>query len=410
MREIRWFFVASLVSLLLGCGDTGGDKNTLKSPGGAEDPKACSDIFDSNIVPTFELTFAPSELEALKADCKTKAKTYRSATFKYGNETLSAQVRLKGNWSWRCEKMQFLVSFNETDPNGRFHGLRKIVLDAPWYDPSMLNERLGFDFMRRTGNYWSCVNHATLFINGEYYGAYVNVERLDKEYLQRHFPDTEADGNLYDGGVELKTNETVNDVSRRDALMKATDVPTIEKYVDLDEAVRMWAATAMLPDPDSYWAGVEINYYLYDHPTRGFLYFPYDMDMSFIAGVPVDSTSMLKIGEVSYLIDANPFTYTNKDWGKEYLFQKLMEDAHWCERFLDELKLARNAYDVTLMSNLLDTWATQIATFVSEDPNRLFSNQDHLDAIATMKSMLPKRLAFVNDWLKTATCPVTNWN
>jgi hypothetical protein len=369
----------------------------------------CPDLYDPNTVPEFDLEIAATDLSQMQADCEAKAKVYRPCTLKYGSETISAMVRLKGNWSWRCEKKQYLISFNETDPNGRFHGLRKLVLDAPWYDPTMLSERLGFFFMKRVGNYWSCANNAKLSINGQYYGAYVNVERLDKEYLQRHFASTEADGNLYDGGVELRTNETTADVSRRDALMAATSIATIAGLVDLNEVVKVWAASAMLPDPDSYWAGVEINYYLYDHPTRGFLWFPYDMDMTLAVG-PMDApTTTVDIGNVDTLVNADPFTYENPDWLRERLFKTVLSDATWCGRFLEELRAARDAYDVTLMTSQIDTWAAQIKTSVSDDPNKLFSNQDHLDGIATMKATLPKRLAFVNNWLQTARCPVTRW-
>lgn len=345
----------------------------------------------------------------MEADCKAKRKQYRPATFRYNGETADAMVRLKGNWSWRCEKMQFVISFNEVDPNGRFHGLRKLVLDAPWYDPSMLAERLGFSFMKRHGVPWSCVNNAKLMLNGQYYGAFANVERLDKEYLQRHFPGTDADGNLYDGGVELTTNETVNDVSRRDALMAATNLATIDSLVDLDQAVKVWAGSAMLPDPDSYWAGVEINYYLYDHPTRGFLWFPYDMDLTMRQGVMNATTSTVQIGVQPQIVNADPFTYQNPDWGREALYQTVMSDATWCNRFLAELRNACEAYDVALMTNELDTWAAQIADAVAQDPNKLFTDQNHLDGVATLKAFMPQRLAFVNSWLQSANCPVTRW-
>jgi hypothetical protein len=442
MCEPRWYLIAMALLSMSACSasDSGGSSGPGQSGGAAQGgnsiasggsgnassfaggttasstigvtyPKACSDIYDPKIVPTFELAIAPDQLALMEADCQANPgiKQYRPATFKYNGESVSVMVRLKGNWSWRCEKKQFLISFNEVDPAGRFHGLRKIVLDAPWYDPSLLAERLGFSFMQRYGAPWSCVNNAKLMLNGAYYGAYTNVERIDKEYLQRHFPGTEADGNLYDGGVELKTNESVNDVSRRDALMAATSITTIESLVDLSETVKAWAGSAMLPDPDSYWAGVEINYYLYDHPTRGFLWLPYDMDLTMRQGVMDQSTSRVQIGVQSEFVRADPFTYQNPDWGREALYQTVMSDATWCNRFLDELRLARDAYDVAAMTNDLDTWAAQIADAVTQDPNKLFTSQDHLNGIATLKAFMPQRLAFVNTWLQTVTCPVTRW-
>lgn len=372
-------------------------------------PKACSNIYDPVIVPVFELEITPTELAGMEQDCQQHIKAFRPATFRYGTETAQVMVRLKGNWSFRCEKKQFVISFNETNPDGRFHGLRKIMLDAPWYDPSLLAERIGFSFMRRTGNYWSCINHAKLMLNGQYYGVYANAERLDKEYLQRHFSDAEAEGNLYEGGTELKTNETLNDTSRRDALMAATSVSAIDALADLDQAVKEWAALAMLPDPDSYWAGVEINYYLYDHPTRGFLWLPVDMDLTMRQGVMNQQTSTVEIGVQQDFVRADPFTYQNPDWGREALYRTVMSDTTYCNRFLTALKAARDVYDVAAMSKDIDTWAAQIADAVAQDPRRPYSVQDHLNGVATLKAFMPQRLAFVNSWLQTATCPVARW-
>jgi hypothetical protein len=419
---MKWMVVGPsrvLAALLLvsacGGGETSGDGSaggTAGSAGGGTVtyPKACSDIYDPAKVPVFELEIAPDQMTQLERDCEDEVKAWRPATFRYGAETASVMVRLKGNWSWRCEKKQFLISFNEIDPNGRFHGVRKIVLDAPWYDPAALAERLGFSFMRRHGTFWSCANHAKLMLNGSYYGLYSNVERLDKEYLQRHFPDAEAEGNLYDGGEELTTNETLNDVSRRDALFAAADdFATVDAMVDLDAAIRVWAGSAMLPDPDSYWAGVEINWYLYDHPTRGFIWFPYDMDLTMRQGEMNSQESSVDIRALPEFVQADPLTYEHPDWGREELFRTVLENPTGCSRFLDELRRARSAYDVALMTNEIDTWAAQIADGVAQDPHKLYSNQDHLDAIAMLKSFIPARAAFVDGWLQSATCPVTRW-
>jgi spore coat protein CotH len=409
MRKSRWCLLA--LGLLSSPACSASDQEGGTGDANTSYPQPCSDIYDPSIVPVFEIEIAADQLALMELDCQADPgiKQYRPATFRYSGETVSAMVRLKGNWSWRCDKKQFVISFNETDPNGRFHGLRKIVLDAPWYDPSLVAERLGFSFMKRLGVPWSCVNNAKLMLNGQYYGAYANVERIDKEYLQRHFADTDADGNLYDGGVELKTNETVNDVSRRDTLTTATNITTIDSLVDLDETVKVWAGSAMLPDPDSYWAGVEINYYLYDHPTRGFLWLPYDMDLTMPQGVTNETTSTVAIGVQGEFVRADPFTYQNPDWDREALYQRVLSDATWCNRFLEELRNARDTYDVALMTNELDTWAAQIADAVAQDPNKHYTNQDHLNGIATLKSFMPQRLAFVNTWLETATCPVTRW-
>jgi hypothetical protein len=87
----------------------------------------------------------------------------------------------------------------------------------------------------------------------------------------------------------------------------------------------------------------------------------------------------------------------------------VLENPATCQRFLEELRRARSAYDVALMSNEVDTWSAQIADAVAEDPNKLFSNQDHEQAVATLKRFMTERAAFVDTWLGSATCPVTRW-
>lgn len=362
-------------------------------------PQACSDIYDENVLPAFDLTFTPEQLNALQIDCGNNVQEYRPVKLTYGKETVDAMVRLKGNWSWDCSKMQFVVSFNEIDPKGRFHGLRKIVFDAPWYDRTMLHERLAMPFFKSRGLPYSCVNNAMVSINGMYYGVYANVERLDKEYLQRNFE--LADGNLYQAGNELKTNETLGDTSDLAALNAANNVDELAKVMDLNEAVSEWAAEAMLPAMDNYWAGVEINYYIYSHPSRGFLYLPYDMDIVFGDSAYEDGSLIWPDS-----LTSDPITYQHPGWLKEDRVKMVLSDPVWCQRFVDELVLARAAYSPTEFAARVDKWNAQIAQAVEMDPNKQFSMANHNTAITNLKSFMQQRAMFVDQWLAQGNhCP-----
>lgn len=368
-------------------------------PGPETWPKGCADLYDQDEVVQFDLSFESADWRALQSDCSSGVQSYRPVTFTWGEESVAAQVRLKGNWSWSCDKYQFVISFNEEDPDARFHGLRKIVLDAPWYDHSLLHERVANPLFERLGLPYSCVNNAWLTINGEDYGLYSNVERLDHEYLERHFE--EPDGNLYQGGSELKTNEDVGDTSRLTELNNARAIEDLEALADLDQAVAEWAAEAMLPAMDNYWAGVEINYYLYDHPTRGFLWLPYDLDISFgDAAYPGG-------GEVwPDAVESDPILYEHYGWGKERLMMGVLADETWCERFVEELELARAAYDPDEMAAQTQEWADQIAPFVEADENRPYSLSEHNTAVSKMKAFYAERAAVVDAWLaEGGHCP-----
>jgi len=374
-----------------GTGGTGGAPVTW--------PKPCEDLYDQATLPTFELTFTPDELNGIQSDCQAGIQQYRPVQLTYGAETVDAMVRLKGNWSWDCGKMQFVVSFNEVDPNGRFHGVRKIVLDAPWYDRTLLHERIAFPFFQQRGLPYSCVNNARVIVNGDYYGVYANVERLDKEYLQRNFE--LADGNLYQGGVELKTNEAIGDTSDLQALQAATTVDQLAALIDMDEAVSEWATEAMLPAMDNYWAGVEINYYLYSHPTRGFLYLPYDMDISFGDSAYPDGSLIWPDALYS-----DPITYEHPGWKKEDLMKKVLSDPTWCDKFVQEVVKARAAYSPAAMSAQADTWSAQIAQAVADDFRKPFSVNNHNAAVSSMKAFFAARAGVVDQWLAAGNhCP-----
>jgi hypothetical protein len=379
-------------------GDSGEGEDTAEG----EDtgwPKACAGLYDADLLPEFELTFDAAEWSGMMRDCQSGTQRYRPIQLSYDGETVDAQARLKGNWSWSCDKFQFVISFNEADPDPRFHGLRKLMFDAPWYDRTLLHERLAFPLFAQRGLPYSCANNARVFVNGEYYGLYANLERIDHEYLERNFE--EYGGNLYQGGAELKTNEDVGDISDLTDLQNAATIEEIEALVDLDEAVAEWAMEAMIPAMDNYWAGVEINYYLYDHPSRGFLYLPYDLDISF--------------GDASYTdgalvwpdsLTVDPITWEHAGWKKERLVQIVLANRAWCERFVEELTAARAVYDPDELVARLDEWDAQIEASYAEDPNTPHSARQRAVGVALLREFIPARAEFVDEWLAEGDhCP-----
>lgn len=379
--------------------DTGGGQDSSTTEPVPTWPQACDARYDPDILPTFDLQFAQADWEAMQSDCYSGIQQYRPVQFSYEGETVDAMARLKGNWSWSCDKFQFVVSFNEVDPDARFHGLRKMMFDAAWYDRTFLHERLAFSMFERRGLPYSCANSARVNINGDYYGLYTNIERIDREYLERNFE--EPDGNLYQAGNELKTNEDIGDIQDLVDLQSAYTIDELDALIDLDEAVAEWATEAMIPAMDNYWAGVEINYYLYDHPTRGFVYLPYDMDLSF-------GDSKMPNGDLIWpdTVNADPILHEHPGWRKEDLFKRVLADEYWCNRFVEELSLARTAYDPDAMRADIDTWDAQIIDAFNEEPHKLFTQADHTESIQELRSFLDDRAAVVDRWLAQGNhCP-----
>jgi hypothetical protein len=174
-----------------------------------------------------------------------------------------------------------------------------MTLNNGFEDPSLIAERLVYSAFRAAGLPAPRCNNAEVWVNGEFYGVYVNIETEDKDLLRRWFAD--EDGNLYEeqgvdwvpgneGGFELETNETVNDRSDLTALFAAvssaadaTLLDDVAAILDVDHFLRHSAMEGIVNQWDGY-AYTQFgpnNYRLYHDPSTGrFSLLPWGMDMS----------------------------------------------------------------------------------------------------------------------------------
>jgi hypothetical protein len=374
--------------------DGGAGPGEPMGPSGKWDAEGCPKLFAQDLFPTFEVEISAADWAALMDEYANgpareaaglEVKPFHPTVFHYGDETVSdAAIRLRGNptGSWKVAKMQFTVSFNESNRDGRFHGLRKLDFDAPFYDPSFLRNRLALSYLRDLGLPAGCANNARLVVNGAYYGVYASMEHLDKEFLQRVFPGA-SDGDLWKGFYEKKTNESVMDWSRISRLLGTTDYAGMSGLVDLDEAIYDWAAEAMMPDDDGYWS-VNHNLHLYDHPQRGFLWISSDLDATFD------------------FAEEEPDPVFRWPWwstGPGAHFVAVMNDLDGRARYLSALRAAYQGYDVAKLHGRIDTWSAQIAGAIAEDPNKDFRGDSTEDTLHDLREAIEHQKAFMGRYL-----------
>jgi putative metal-binding protein/CotH protein len=230
----------------------------------------------------------------------------------------------------------------------------------------------------------ACENNSRLLVNGGFYGLYSNREAPDHEYLERVFPEA-PDGDMWKGGYDLDSGNTAINAEGHVQLMSLArdDVAGLRNLVDIDQVLAEWAAEAMVPDSDGYWA-VNHNFYIYYHPTRQFLWLPYDTDATF---------DFVEFG-------ADPLTWVpwwSEGWG---LHQQIaLSDPSLVQKFVAALEKAHAGYDVNVMMDRLSRWEAQIAPSVDADQNKPFSTADHQLAISTMNNYFYLRQRYVAGWL-----------
>ncbi|MCP4606602.1 MAG: hypothetical protein GY847_39850 [Proteobacteria bacterium] len=380
--------------------NTDTDTETTTDPDtGSEEPLLkCAEVYTQDEVVTFEIEIDLAEWRSLKDEWANWSergeqgltiKPYHPlVTFQY-NDTLikDAQIRLKGsylNWEKSPEKMQFNISFKGNDGSGRFQGLRKVNLDAPHNDPSLLKDRLGMAIFRDLGVPAPCVNHVRLIVNGKYYGIFSNIEHVDQEFLERNFGkkgDAE-EGNLYKY-MEKKTNELDPDTSDLDYFMADLSISEIANSFDLGEVILEWAGEAVLPHVDGYWVG-GINYYVYFHPIRGMLMIPWDIDYSFdVATVAVD-----------------PVTY-EVGWGngKPGHITTVVGDDEWRQKYFEAIEKVIEKYKPKVIQERIDSYAAQIAQAMEEDLNKPYTTEEHTQAVTSLRQYVEDRYGYVQNWL-----------
>jgi spore coat protein CotH len=86
------------------------------------------------------------------------------------------------------------VSFNFFFSGQKFYGLEKMNINGEHNDPSIVRSKLCFDMLDYLEVPASRANHVKLYINGVYFGLYMNVEHYDDEFTQSRFA---GQGNLY---------------------------------------------------------------------------------------------------------------------------------------------------------------------------------------------------------------------
>jgi spore coat protein CotH len=376
-----------------------------------EDPHApaedgCHEIYAQDLLPTFELTIDEDTWEALEWEWKHGAKQeikgenpkpHHSLTeFRYGDIVIdNAEIRLRGNPThWDQEgKLQFQITFDRVDENGHFLGLEALAFDAAPANRNMQRDRLALSIMRDMGIPAPCANHARLDINGEYYGIFTNLEKVDKKFLERRFDD--PSGDLWKrGNWELETNKKTANVARLAALLDAETIDELETHLDVEHALRVYASEAILPASDNGWAG-GLNFYLYDDPISGvFKLIPYDLDGAF------DRFNDGPNGE----FPANPDPVV---WHKKIRFHGrpwydlALEDEDWFWYYIESIEVHYEAaYDVSVLRERIATWTDQIEESVLEDDNKSFSNEEYLQEVELLVEYVEARHEWLGEWLK----------
>ena len=220
----------------------------------------------------------------------------------------------------------------------------------------------------------------------EYYGLYTHLERPRQGVPAAQLRRDDDDGDLWRAARHQDQRETFT-WDRLDQLWHDVTTPAeLDEIADLDASIYEWAVEAVIGDADGYQNG-RANFYLYDHPTRGFLWLPHDLDTALDRDfLPVDSSPVVPFCALRW----------ERDWA-HYLM--VVNDLDGMDRYAAALAEARAAHDEHRLKARIAEWQDQIRDAAATDPHRPFTMEAHDLSLGFMHDYAGGRVEFIDAWL-----------
>ncbi len=299
-RKIIFIFSLLLIPLIPFC------QNNFPVPG---------EVFTDEVVPRIDILIDPDSLDALYAPGNEESNYHFKALFMFDNgyirDTLeNIGFRFRGNTSRHSSKKSFKISFNTYEPGRQWYGLEKLNINGEHNDPTITRAILAWDLCQQIGIPAPRANHVDLYINGDFWGVYANVEHIDEEFVELRFGN--KDGNLYKclypadlnykganpdlykevfwgrRAYALKTNadeDNYEDIAELIDVLNNTPISELACELDRVFNIDTYLKAIALDILTANWDGPiynKNNFYLYNNQETGkFEYIPYDLDNTF---------------------------------------------------------------------------------------------------------------------------------
>lgn len=263
-------------------------------------------VYDDGALPRIDIYLDPDSLDALYEDPWSDDHYRAGFVFTrgaYRDSVANIGFRCRGNFSRGAYKKNFKVSFNTFDQGRKWNGLEKLNLNGQANDPSVIRAKLASDLIPQMGVEATRANHCEVYINGDYYGLYINVEHIDERFAKSHFGSNQ--GNIYKctypvdlvwegsnpdnydycewthGGDRPPYADLVNFI---DVLNNSSDAAlpcALEQVINVDDYLRQAAIDVMIGNWDGYIYNTNNLYLVHNPISDRFEYVIYDTDNTF---------------------------------------------------------------------------------------------------------------------------------
>jgi hypothetical protein len=351
---------------------------------------------------------------------------YVPAAFRWNGISLKkVAIRFKGNSSSsprQMHKRSYLIKFDKYDKSQRFLGLQRASLDNGVQFGSLFSEPIVTEILRAEGLAAQRCNYAKLYLNDEYQGVYVNVERIDETFLQSRFGDPDAalfkadiggpGGNLqfigddpaaYARAFEPKTkaaklqgDRLVEFIKMINQTPKEEFAAKLEASFDVDRFLRVSAIMLYSGAFDQLTGWNPHNFYLYRATQSDrWHYLPWDLDVGFCE---------VAFGKIHVLEDWNA-AWPLPGGRPNPLLDRIVDDPELLARYrLIAREILDKHFQPEPLSRRFDAKYALIREALESDPfpHQRVTNptdREYDDIIKSQKEFVRKRYANANEQL-----------
>ncbi|MEL7250421.1 MAG: CotH kinase family protein [Bacteroidota bacterium] len=339
----------------------------------------------------------------------------------------SVLVSIKGQTSDRqnnSEKKSFKIEIDEILDQDLM-GYDNLNLNCAFQDHSSMREVLYYDISRAFAPALKG-SFVDLYINGQYWGPYNNIQQIEGRYIQEWFTDNDGTrwravspdgvggggpggpggpGGAFGTGVstlnyngpdstDYNENYTLKKTSKEnpweDLIAVCDDLnhlPIDDLYeglkhsLDIDRTMWFLAQEAVFSDDDSYLHKGGMDYYVY-----------WDNATNRLMPLEVDGNSVLASNNITW----SPFYHETDE--RFPLLNRLLQNTEVRQRYLAHLRTVLDLYFIEEdIHDRIDEFAVILDQRVQDDPKKIYSYTQFVNGVESLKELISDRITFLQN-------------
>ncbi len=378
-------------------------------------------LYDSSLIRNVYLDFPQSNYWSLMTSNYSSKTDIPAKMTVDGVEYDSVGVRFKGQTSYsmnNTQKKSFNITMDYVKDGQDLMGYKTLNLNNSFQDASFLRE-VFYQHQIRRHIPAAKSNFVHLYINGQDWGLYPNVQQLNKTFYKEWFMNNDGiawradrpDGTVGGGGpggggpgwgdgtaalnylgadtasyksyYTLKSSGVENPWNYLvEAAYALNNTPTAElitvlpDFLDVDRTLWHLASEIAFTDDDSYVYKGKMDYYLY-----------YDAETGLITPIEYDGNSSM---ETNLANSWSPFY--NQTKVNYPLLNKMLAVPEWRQRYLAHLRtIMSEQMDPAACSAMLDNYKAMIDALVEADPKKIYTYTQFNTEVNVLKNFFTSR-------------------